>query len=232
MRRDSGGMGHGTTFACPEPEAEPATPPPDLCCPMPTAPSQRARAPHALQDPTTPLPPHPRIPTVGRYDAMTPTPQIQTRDATQADLPTLVALLADDPLGSRRESTDPAAQDRYAAAFEAILADPNHTILVATDSDAVVGLLQLSFLPHLTYEGGTRAQIEGVRVAAGTRGQGIGSILMQAAIDRSQAAGCHLMQLTSDLQRPDAIRFYEGLGFTHSHVGMKLHFPRRDGDPS
>jgi ribosomal protein S18 acetylase RimI-like enzyme len=70
-----------------------------------------------------------------------------------------------------------------------------------------------------------RAQIEGVRVSSRHRGQRIGELLMRAAIERARAAGCRLVQLTSDRTRADAIRFYERLGFEASHVGMKMSLP-------
>lgn len=145
------------------------------------------------------------------------------RNAAVADLPTLVALLADDALGSLREA--PGDQDlaSYMRALEAIDADPNHQLLVAEADGGVVGMLQLSFIPHLTYVGGWRAQIEGVRVAEQWRSRGLGRRLMEEAVSRSRARGCHLVQLTTDRKRPDALRFYESLGFEATHHGLKLH---------
>ena len=145
------------------------------------------------------------------------------REATEDDLPTLVALLADDPLGASRERRDGGVSTAYREAFRAIQASPDQQILVADHQGAVVGLLQLSFLPHLTYEGGWRAQVEGVRVAAEHRSRGLGRFLLEGAIERARSRGCHMIQLTTDRRRPEALRFYEGLGFQASHVGMKLH---------
>jgi len=90
---------------------------------------------------------------------------ITFRRAAPDDLMALVALLADDPIGSGRESagTDPC----YAAAFSAIDDDPNQLLAVAERAGRVIGVLQLSFIPGLTRRGMWRGQIEGVRVAAG-----------------------------------------------------------------
>lgn len=141
------------------------------------------------------------------------------REATRADLGAIVALLADDPLGRLREAPgDPG----YARAFEAIAARENDAILVAEESGAVIGCLQLTLLPGLSRCGETRAQIEGVRVAASARGRGVGEALVRAALDRAREAGCGLAQLTTDRSRADAQRFYARLGFEPSHVGMKL----------
>jgi len=89
--------------------------------------------------------------------------------------------------------------------------------------NVIVGTMQLSFLPYLTYRGGWRMQIEAVRIASGHRGAGIGERLFRWAIERARERGCHLVQLTTDKARPDALRFYERLGFRASHEGMKLH---------
>jgi GNAT superfamily N-acetyltransferase len=141
------------------------------------------------------------------------------RPATQDDVPAIVAMLADDPLGARREQPgDPA----YLAAFTALAADPRQLLVVAEQDGAPAGTLQLTFIPCLSRRGATRAQIEAVRVRADRRGSGLGQELVRWAIDTARERGCVLVQLTTDNSRTDAHRFYERLGFQASHVGMKL----------
>ena len=149
---------------------------------------------------------------------------IVLRPASRGDLQALVALLADDELGSRRDGIrDPADLLAYVRAFEAIDRDKAQVLLVAEDDDGgVVGTLQLSVLPGLTRRGSWRAHIEAVRVAATLRSQGLGSVMIRWAVDEATERGCVLVQLTTDKQRADAHRFYEGLGFRATHVGMKL----------
>ena len=147
------------------------------------------------------------------------------RRATAQDLPAIVRLLADDPLGAKRERYQVPLPASYAAAFAAIDRDPNQELCVACLDESVVGVLQLTFIPYLTYQGGWRALIEGVRIAPGLRSRGLGRTLFEWAIERARARGCHMVQLTSDKSRPDAIRFYQGLGFVASHEGMKLFLP-------
>jgi GNAT superfamily N-acetyltransferase len=147
---------------------------------------------------------------------------MQMRRARAEDLPSIVALLADDPLGREREYAGPVLDPRYTAAFDAIERDPNQFLAVAEDDGIVIGVLQLSFIPGLTRGGMWRGQIEGVRVASTTRGGGIGRRMLEWAIAQCREHGCGLVQLTSDKQRPDAHRFYEGLGFQASHEGYKL----------
>ena len=142
------------------------------------------------------------------------------RAATRADVPAMVAMLADDPLGAVRE--DPADTQTYAAAYDRVAADPAHRLVVAERDGRVVGTLQLSVIPGLSRRGATRSVIEGVRVARDERDHGLGTELITWAVEESRRAGCSLVQLTSDASRTDARRFYERLGFEASHVGFKL----------
>jgi GNAT superfamily N-acetyltransferase len=145
------------------------------------------------------------------------------RRADAADLPRIVELLANDPLGRERERfTDPLPAG-YRRAFEAIARDPNQLLAVCCWQDRVIGVLQITFLPYLTYQGGWRALIEGVRTAAEMRSRGVGRFMFEWAIGEARRRSCHLVQLTTDKARPDAARFYAALGFTASHEGMKLH---------
>ena len=147
---------------------------------------------------------------------------LEFRKARRADVAAIVRLLADDPLGAKRERYETPLPESYTRAFEAIDADPNNELVVACLEDEVVGVLQLTFIPYLTYQGGWRALIEAVRVDARHRSQGLGKAMFEWAIERSRDRRCHLVQLTTDKSRPEAKRFYESLGFTASHEGMKL----------
>lgn len=158
---------------------------------------------------------------------MTSAENVTIRRARRDDLPEIVRLLADDPLGSRRERYADPLPEVYYRAFEAIDADPNNEAVVVVDDGAIIGTLQLTFIPNLSYQGGVRAHIEGVRVDDAYRGKGVGRLLFEWAIARSREGGCHLVQLTADKARPDAHRFYESLGFAASHEGMKLHLTQR-----
>ena len=148
---------------------------------------------------------------------------MEIREARRSHLGAIVALLAEDELGSGRESTAGELPDSYVKAFQEIAADPNNELIVACSRDEIVGIFQLTFIPNLTFQGGRRAQIEGVRVKDTARGRGIGRTMMEWAIGRARENGCHLLQLTSNKQRADAIRFYRSLGFEPSHEGMKLY---------
>lgn len=148
--------------------------------------------------------------------------KVQFRVATEQDLERIVEMLADDKLGATREQFVLPLPEVYREAFRAIDADPNNELVVACLGNEVVGVQQITFTPHLTRQGGWRATIEGVRTSSTVRGKGIGSALINWAIQRAQQRGCHLIQLTTDKTREDAIRFYERLGFQATHEGMKM----------
>jgi len=145
------------------------------------------------------------------------------RRATRVDVPDIVRMLADDILGDKREQYAVPLPESYYTAFDAIDTASHNELIVAELNGKVVDVLQLTYIPYLTYRGSWRALIEGVRVDSSLRSSSIGRKLFTWAIERAQSKGCHLVQLTSDKARPEAIRFYESLGFVASHEGMKLH---------
>ena len=151
-----------------------------------------------------------------------PQSDLLVRLARRADVPAIVSLLADDPLGSTREQPGEPLAQAYFDAFDAIAAQSGNEVLVAEAAGEVAGCLQLTVIPGLSRSGMTRGQLEGVRVSARYRGRGIGEALVRTALERARGHGCRLVQLTTDRSRADARRFYERLGFEASHIGMKL----------
>ncbi|WP_327032274.1 GNAT family N-acetyltransferase [Micromonospora ureilytica] len=142
------------------------------------------------------------------------------REAGRADLPAVIALLADDVLGKARDFTE--VDEAYERAFAAIDADPRNALIVAEQAGELVGCLQITYIPGLGRHGAERSLIESVRVRSDRRGQGLGRDLMTWAVDQARQRGCALVQLTTDKTREDAHRFYLSLGFVASHEGMKL----------
>ncbi|POX56900.1 GNAT family N-acetyltransferase [Streptomyces sp. Ru71] len=145
---------------------------------------------------------------------------LEIRTAVADDVPAIVGMLADDPLGAQRESPDDLAP--YLTAFETIASDPHQRLVVAVREGRIVGTLQLTIIPGLSRRGATRSIIEAVRIHADERGSGLGTQLIEWAVEESRRLGCQLVQLTSDKSRADAHRFYERLGFEASHLGFKL----------
>ena len=138
------------------------------------------------------------------------------QEAQLIDLPQIIELLNNDVLGSTREILSDPIPTQYTTAFEAIDKDPNQELIIVTEDNRIVGTFQLTFIPYLTYQGGLRAQIEAVRIHKELRGEGLGQKMLEWAIQRAKDKGAHLIQLTTDKQRPQAIRFYEKLGFKYA----------------
>ena len=147
---------------------------------------------------------------------------LQFRTATRDDLPTMVALIADDQLGQARDDASLPLDQRYLDAFAAIERDPNQVLAVVEQAGAIIGCLQITFIPGISRRGAWRGQIESVRVARTKRSGGIGTAMFEWAIEECRRRGCNLVQLYTDKSRKDAHRFYERLGFKASHEGMKL----------
>jgi ribosomal protein S18 acetylase RimI-like enzyme len=149
---------------------------------------------------------------------------ITIRRARRDDVGAIVAMLADDPLGSGRERLEDPLPSSYFRAFEQVERDPNLQLVVAEDGDAVVGCLQLCILPGLSSQGASRGLIEDVRVAGSRRSRGIGEQLVRWAVAQARDRDCKLVELLTHSTRVDAQRFYVRLGFQPSHVGMTLRF--------
>jgi ribosomal protein S18 acetylase RimI-like enzyme len=148
--------------------------------------------------------------------------QLTFRPATTADLPGIVAMLADDELGRQREDSSTPLNQKYLDSFAAIDRDANQILAVVEDNGDLIGCLQITFIPGLSRLGMWRGQIESVRIAAGRRGEGLGRKMFEWAISECRYRGCGLVQLTTDKSRADAGKFYASLGFKASHEGMKL----------
>lgn len=151
--------------------------------------------------------------------------EIRCRPATQHDLDAILNLLRDDALGQGREVLAPEDRSQYSRALERIQTQPHNDIIVAELDGEIAGTFQLTYIDNLSLRGGTRAQIEAVRVRSDLRGKGIGDKMMRWALDQASSRGCRLAQLTTNRARGDAAtRFYERLGFEATHHGMKLYF--------
>ena len=148
---------------------------------------------------------------------------INIREAKREDVAAIVRLLADDDLGSKRELYEDPLSLQYYSAFDEIKSDNNAHLIVAEVNGKVIGTLQFNFISYLTYQGGRRAQIESVRVDSSYKRQGIGRMMLEYAILKAKENRCHLVQLTTNKERPSALEFYKTLGFVPSHEGLKLH---------
>ena len=143
---------------------------------------------------------------------------VSIREAETTDARRIAEILAAGSLHPGAE--DPTDPVPYAAVIGAFQRGPS-SILVAELDRRVVGVLQLLVFQHLQRQGGICAELESVHVDEELRGRGIGGLLVEDAVRRAEQLGCYRVQLTSNLRRIDAHRFYEAHGFTASHAGFK-----------
>jgi GNAT superfamily N-acetyltransferase len=139
--------------------------------------------------------------------------------ATREHVGVIAALLSDDEFGQDREGAE---LERYEAAYDIVIRDQsNYLGVVLNASDVVVATVQLTIIPGLSRNGATRLQIEGLRVAAPERGQGLGTALVEWAHNYGRAHGAQLAQVTTDEARERAQAFYGQLGYHAAHIGLK-----------
>ncbi len=151
-----------------------------------------------------------------------PTGKLTIRRAVESDVPPLVELLVAGAVpGTAEDKEDIADAAPYLAALAEIEAAGN-AVFVAEQQGVVVGMCQLLVFRHFQGRGGRCAEIESVHVRADRRERGIGGALVQAAVEAARDGGCYRVQLTSNVVRADAHRFYRRLGFEPTHMGFKL----------
>lgn len=146
---------------------------------------------------------------------------VHIRHARRDDLDAIVRLIAEDESALHNDSPAPEHRAAYIQAFDQIESDARNELFVAEVAGTVAGTFQVTYMPHIFDRGAERAQLEGIFVAKASRGKGIGSRMLEFALDRARARGCHMAQLNSNKARANARRFYEAAGFTASHEGFK-----------
>lgn len=145
------------------------------------------------------------------------------RPATLNDLNFIISLLQNDSLGSVRECSKKNIFNQYLNAFNEINNDTNHLLLVVEMDKKIIGTMQMSLIPNLTFQGSKRCLIEGVRVAKTHQGQGVGKKMFEWAMDWARQNNCKIIQLTTNKERRDALVFYEKIGFENTHHGLKMY---------
>ena len=127
-----------------------------------------------------------------------------TRRAVPADAGALAGLSAE--LGYD------ASTDEARRRLERIIDSPDHEVLVAVDgSGLVVGWAHVFAAPRIESAG--FAELGGLVVAESHRRRGIGRLLIAAAEEVSANLGVVKLRIRSRVEREDAHRFFENLGF-------------------
>ncbi|MBM3857315.1 MAG: GNAT family N-acetyltransferase [Verrucomicrobia bacterium] len=148
--------------------------------------------------------------------------KLNFRCSEHRDLSAILKLLVEDELGKARESLTETPEPCYEQAFEKILADSNHALMVLEFEKQIIGTCHLTLIPSLTFRGGNRLQVEAVRVAEAFRGRGVGEWMFQKIFEYAKHQQAPIIQLTTNKKRIRAKKFYEQLGFEATHDGMKF----------
>ena len=142
------------------------------------------------------------------------------REATESDLPRLIALMTqlrpDDP-----EAEDPSRLGHYAAVLARMTAQGQRVFVVEAEGE-VAGALVLTLVENITRQGTRYAIIENVIVDDAARGKRIGEALARHAVEAAREAGCYKVSLTSNKRRTEAHRFYKRLGFQQTHEAFRI----------
>ncbi|MBC87060.1 MAG: GNAT family N-acetyltransferase [Bdellovibrionaceae bacterium] len=149
---------------------------------------------------------------------------MEIRKAKNTDLDAIIELLHDDTLGKDRESVSDGDMEKYRAVFIELSESEYFDVFVMVDNKQIIGCYQMMYLPHLSFTGTQRGQVESVRIRSDLRGKGLGTKLMKHAIDTARKAGCGIFQLTSNKERKEANKFYRELGLEPTHDGYKLYY--------
>ena len=136
--------------------------------------------------------------------------RVAIREARPADVAALAALIRE--LGYK-------VDDAEVAARLPDLAGAGRRVLVAEQDGAVVGCLTTSMM-HVLHRPAPVGRISMMVVADGLRSRGIGEALVREAEALLRADGCYMVEVTSNLARGDAHRFYERLGYEKTSVRL------------
>lgn len=147
--------------------------------------------------------------------------QLIFRRAKHDDLSAILKLLVEDELGKARESLSETSEPCYEEAFQKIVGDPKHALMVVELENQIIGTCHLTLLPSLTFRGSNRLQVEAVRVAEAFRGRGVGKWMFQKIFEHANHQQASIIQLTTNKMRTRAKKFYEQFGFRATHEGMK-----------
>jgi GNAT superfamily N-acetyltransferase len=149
------------------------------------------------------------------------TPTLFIRQATQTDLPAVLALYAQPGLDDGETLSIEKAQ----AVFAEFARYPSYRLFVACDQAEVVGSYALLVMHNLAHVGTPSAIAEDVVVTLARRGQGIGRQLMTHAMNEAARAGCYKLALSSNGKRLAAHAFYDGLGFARHGLSFVVSLP-------
>lgn len=138
---------------------------------------------------------------------------MQITPAKASDIPALCELLS--ILFSQEADFTP-GYDAQSRGLARIIGSPEVGIVfVARQNEQILGMVNLLYTVS-TALGARVALLEDMVVSPSMRGSGIGSRLLEQAIQTARSNGCKRITLLTDLDNKSAQRFYQRHGFTFS----------------
>lgn len=116
---------------------------------------------------------------------------------------------------------DSISSEAFTANLKEIQSNPYHKILVAKKGDRLVGTITVLIEPKIIHNLSRVAHIEDVIVDETVRGQGIGRLLVERALDLGRIYGCYKVILDCS---PHCMAFYSKMGFEHRGEQMAMYF--------
>lgn len=146
---------------------------------------------------------------------------VQIREATKADLPDILRLLAQPEMDDGQTLPLTAAE----RLFDHMARYPDYRMYVAIRDDRIVGAFALLIMDNLGHQGAPSGVIEDVVVEPQCQRQGVGKAMMQHALRVCGEKGCYKLALSSSLKRERAHAFYESLGFERHGYSLSVTIP-------
>lgn len=144
------------------------------------------------------------------------------REATSEDIPAVLALYAAAGIGDEKQFTV-----EQAVAHLAVLQQyPSFRVFVAVNGEIVVGTYELLIMDNLAKRGKRSGVIEAVAVDPEHQGKGAGRAMMRHALEQCRLAACYKLTLSSNVNREDAHRFYDSLGFQRHGYSFHVEVPQ------
>ena len=149
---------------------------------------------------------------------------LQISDATEADLAGLLAIYNDVIATSTAIYSDLPVTLEERRQWWRSRTTQGYPVLAARDAHGIAGFA--TFGDFRAWPGYRFTVEHSVHVRASSRGQGVGTLLVQALLPRAAALGKHVMMAGVDADNAASIRFHERLGFERSghlrEVGYKF----------
>jgi GNAT superfamily N-acetyltransferase len=146
-------------------------------------------------------------------------PGLHIREATEADLPGVLALYAQPGM----DNGNVLSPEEAIALWQQFARYPSYRLFVAHNTAGeTVGTYALLVMHNLAHMGTPSAIAEDVVVSDAHQRQGIGRALMAHALQQAREAGCYKLALSSNARRTEAHGFYRSLGFAQHGLSFLI----------